>query len=263
MATPFFSIITVSFRAENTIEQTIKSALAQDFSDFEVIVKDGLSDDKTLENIPKDDKVKVFSQKDSGIYDAMNQGTELASGQYVIYMNCGDNFASNTVLSEFYAAIKESKPSMAYGNYIRDGILHKQPSMLTHFYMYRTPLCHQTIFFNRQDLVEMGIYDNKYRILGDYDAELKLLFKGKKIEYVNAVVCEYLGGGVSESKSGSEKKAIERQEIIKKHFPRKMRMKFKIKLAMSMPRLRNKIAGGTSPAWMRRMYQKAVNKINK
>ncbi len=263
MSTPFFSIVTVSFRAENTIEQTIKSALAQDFSDFEIIVKDGLSDDKTLENIPQDDKVKVFSKKDSSIYDAMNQGTELASGEYVIYMNCGDAFASNTVLSEVYAAIKDSKPSMVYGNYVRDGILHKQPSTLTHFYMYRTPLCHQTIFFKRQYLLETGIYDKKYRILGDYDAELRLLFAGKKIEYVDTVVCEYLGGGVSESKSGVEKKAIERKEILNKHFPKKMQSRFKIKLALSFPKLRAYLVGSKSPAWVKKLYQKAVNKVNK
>lgn len=263
MPMPFFSIITVAFRAENTIADTIKSALKQDFLDFEIIVKDGLSDDKTLERIPSDSKVKVYSQKDSGIYDAMNQGTELASGEYVIYMNCGDVFASNTVLSEVYAAIKDTKPAMAYGNYVRDGIAHKQPSILSAFYLYRTPLCHQTIFFRRYDLMDTGLYNTGYRVLGDYDAELRLFFVGKKSEYINIVICSYLGGGVSESKTGIEKKREERKEILNKYYSSKVQRKYAMRLALSLPHLRQWLAGSKSPQWVTKLYLRMVNVVNR
>jgi glycosyltransferase involved in cell wall biosynthesis len=263
MPLPFFSIITVSFNAEDTIAKTVTSALNQDFSNFEIIVKDGCSNDKTLENIPNDCRIKVHSIKDSGIYDAMNQATKLALGEYVIYMNCGDLFAENTVLSTIYNAIKESKPSMVYGNYLRDKIVHKQPGVLTKFYMYRTPLCHQTIFFNRNDLIQTGLYDVKYRILGDYDAELRLFFSGKEYQYADTVVCKYLGGGVSESKSGIDKKNKERKEILKKYFPRNLRVLYKIKWLMSFPKFRGYIVGGKSPLWLKNLYQKTVNRVNK
>lgn len=263
MKPPFFSIITISFRAEDTIAKTIQSALNQDFSDFEIIVKDGLSDDETLNRIPENSKIRVYSQKDLGIYDAMNQATALASGEYLIYMNCGDYFADPTVLSQAYQSLKDKSVSMAYGDYIREGIYHKQPTVLTPFYLYRTPLCHQSIFFKRPDLVDFGAYDTGYRILGDYDAEMKFMLSGKKIIHLDFAVCKYLGGGVSESTAGIEKKRVEREKIIARYYSSVDRKKYAVKLALSLPKFRQWLVSDQSPKWITKIYQRMVNLVNR
>lgn len=263
MKPPFFSIVTISFRAEDTITKTIQSALNQNFSDFEIIVKDGLSDDQTLNRIPENSKIRVYSQKDLGIYDAMNQATELAAGEYLIYMNCGDYFADPTVLLQAYQSLKDKSVSMAYGDYIRQGIYHKQPTVLTPFYLYRTPLCHQSIFFKRTDLVDFGTYDTGYKILGDYDAEFKFMQSGKKIIHLNFAVCKYLGGGVSESSVGIEKKRVEREKIIARYYSSSDRRKYAVKLALSFPKFRQWLVSDHSPKWITNIYQRLVNLINR
>ena len=85
-----FSVITVCFNAKDKLKNTLENILSEDFDDYEIIVKDGLSTDGSLDFIPKDEKIKVFSEKDSGIYDAMNKAVEKASGEYVIFMNCNN-----------------------------------------------------------------------------------------------------------------------------------------------------------------------------
>ena len=94
-----FSIITVCLNAGDDLILTIESALNQTYSDFEIIVKDGFSTDGSVEMIPKDDRIRLIQKKDNGIYDAMNQGIEVASGQYIIFMNAGDKFYNNKVLA--------------------------------------------------------------------------------------------------------------------------------------------------------------------
>ena len=83
---PFFSIIVVSFNAGQTISNTINSILSQTFHDYEIVVKDGLSKDDTLKCIPKSEKIRVYSQDDCGIYDAMNQAIDLSTGKYVCFL---------------------------------------------------------------------------------------------------------------------------------------------------------------------------------
>ena len=79
-----FSIITVSLNAETLIERTLSSILKQSFSDYEIIIKDGMSIDQTIQYIPDDTRIKVYVKPDNGIYDAMNQAIDKSSGDYLI-----------------------------------------------------------------------------------------------------------------------------------------------------------------------------------
>ena len=96
MNKPFFSIVVVSLNAETTIAKTINSVLKQTCEDYEIIVKDGLSKDNTIKNIPQSEKIKVYEKADKSIYDAMNQGIEYANGKFICFLNCGDYFADDT-----------------------------------------------------------------------------------------------------------------------------------------------------------------------
>lgn len=100
------SIITVCYNAENDIARTIESVLKQTFNDFEYIIVDGSSTDSTLNivNSYKSSIQQIISEPDKGIYDAMNKGIKMANGEWVIMMNAGDQFASNTVLDEIFSS---------------------------------------------------------------------------------------------------------------------------------------------------------------
>lgn len=264
MKRPFFSIIIVSFNAEETIKKTIDSALLQTFSDYEIIVKDADSNDNTVSMIPQNEKIKTHINKDNGIYFGMNEAVSLAIGKFLIFMNCGDVFSDNTVLEKVYEAIKDKEDNIiVYGNYCRNGVTFKQPSKITPFYLYRTPLCHQTMFFGSEVLFEFESYNTNYKILADYDLTLKAFKNNVPFVYTDVCVCSYLGGGASESAKGIKIKREERKEIINKYFSENEIKKFNIKLFFSLKKLRQKLISDSAPKWVRKTYRVLVNLVNK
>ncbi|MBQ7288438.1 MAG: glycosyltransferase [Clostridia bacterium] len=264
MMKPFFSIIVVSFNAEKLIEETIRSVLMQDFADFEIVVKDACSTDMTLDKIPKDDRIFTYVSKDSGIYFGMNEAISHAKGKYLLFLNCGDVLAAPDILSTIYetAKTKDEKITVIYGDYSRDGIRAKQPSVLSKFYLYRTPLCHQTVFFSNALFKQFGLYDTQYRILADYDFTLKTFLGNAEYIYCPTVVSNYLGGGVSESKQGIEIKTRERKKICHIYFSNNEQKKYSFLLKLSMRKFRQKIVV-SSPQLIRRLYRGLVNIINR
>ena len=219
MERPFFSIIVVSFNAAPYIRKTIESVLAQDFTDYEIVVKDAASTDGTLDEIPKDDRIRVYSEKDTGVYDGMNAAIEYATGKYLLFLNCGDYLPHEHVFSDVYkiAKDKDEGNTILYGDFTRRGVRFKPASRLTPFYLYRTPLCHQTEFFGC-GIFEKERYETRFVILGDYNLTLKTFFAGYKYVYVPTVVADYLGGGASESPKGIAMRRRERAEILSIHF---------------------------------------------
>ncbi len=265
MSTPFFSIAVVCLNAEDTIKQTIESILKQTCNDFEIVVKDGVSADNTLSNIPNDEKIHVYSEKDTGIYDAMNQIVQYSSGKYIIYMNCGDLFADENVLDRVKTHIVnlEHTPAIVYGDYMRKEIYCKQPSQMTEFYLFRTPLNHQSMFFERSVFTEVGIYDVSMRIYADYELTLKAYMAGKFFSHVDLLICKYMGDGVSESPKLKEIKTSEYNECISRHFSTEKQKKYNRYIKLSFYKLRQKLASDKCPKWLKRMYRKFVNRINK
>lgn len=264
MKKPFFSIIVVSFNAEGLIKKTIESVLSQDFADFEIVVKDAQSSDDTLAEIPQDERIRVYSEKDAGIYDGMNQGVAYASGKYLLFLNCGDYFASDDVLSRIHEVAKfcDESNTIVYGDYRRGGIRAKQPGKLTPFYLYRTPLCHQTVFFGSGIFKNVAVYDTQYKILADYDLTLKSYFADANFVYCPCIVSDYLGGGVSESEKGRVIKQEEYTVIRNIYFSKQQQKAFNLKLALSLKGFRQKLTGSKSPM-VRKLYRKLVNLVNR
>ena len=260
MAEPFFSIIVVSLNAGKLIDLTISSALCQTCSDYEIIVKDGVSKDDTLTYVPSNDHIKVFSEPDKSLYDAMNQAVSYSSGRYLIFMNCGDTFASPTVLEDIRKAVKDGDYGMIYGDYTNNGVLRKQPEKLTRFNMYRTILCHQSVFFNGEILRNQKKYDIKYKILADYDLEQDIAKTTKSI-HVDTAVCNYLGGGLSETREGLKQKNKDRRDIIASHYSVPQRMSYFVLWHLTFPLIRRKLSGSKNEK-VRERYQSLVNRIN-
>lgn len=198
-----FSIIVACLNAEKTIETTLNSILKQTCTDYEIIIKDGQSQDHTLDKIPENDRIKVYSQEDKSVYDAMNQALDFVSGRFVIFMNCGDTFYSPYVLEKFEMVIQEQAlegNEILYGNYAKNGQEYAQCPHIDRKYMIQSGLCHQTVFFGREIFAQIGKFDDDMLICADYEIMVRAFLTGSSYIYVNEVVCHYLGGGLSEVK---------------------------------------------------------------
>ena len=220
MTTPYFSIITVCLNAQDNIEKTISSVLSQTFVNYEIIIKDGLSIDDTVKLIPQNDKIRLVEQKDSGIYDAMNQAISHVKGEYILFLNCGDLLSDNFVLENIYkiAISLNNSNNIIYGDYSRNNVLYKPANLITPFYLFRTSLCHQTMFINTNLFKTNGIHNLSYKILADYDFTLKSYFNHTEFIYSSLLICDYLGNGFSESLSTVRLRQFEYKTITKNYY---------------------------------------------
>ena len=260
--TVVFSIIIVSLNAQNTIMKTIDSVLIQEFRDFEIVVKDGCSTDNTLAYIPYSNKIKLVKQIDDGIYDAMNQAVKYASGRYLLFLNCGDVFASKKVLQNVYNLSVLNKDYVIYGDYIRNEVLFRQPRKLSKKYLYRTPLCHQTMFFPRSFFNAVGLFDIDLQICADYDLTLKAFVKGCDYRHVDIIICDYLGGGVSEILKNNERKNNEINKIRREYFSRKDLLIYSLYMSLSLFYIRKILISDSSPKIIRNIYRFIINTVN-
>ena len=179
---PFFSIITVVLNKEKTIEKTIKSVLGQSFKNFEYIVIDGDSNDKTLSIIKKYKKKikKIVSEKDKGIYDAMNKGMKLSTGQYICIVNCGDILTKNSLKLINKYIKKNPSIDFIFGSVKKFwGIVHGYRPNKIH-YSWGFYSSHSTGFFLKNvSAKKVGLYNIKYKYHADYDYFYRLIVKNK------------------------------------------------------------------------------------
>ena len=104
-----FSIVVVCLNPGEKLTETVNSILSQQYGNYEIIIKDGGSADGSLEKLPADSRIRLLTCKDSGIYDAMNQALPMITGQYVLFLNCGDLFYNDTVLFDMAKVIENKK----------------------------------------------------------------------------------------------------------------------------------------------------------
>lgn len=200
---PKFSIITVTYNAEDILEATLQSIINQSCNNIELIVVDGKSKDKTVDIIKKYEKhiTKWVSESDEGIFDAMNKGIAMATGTWVNFMNAGDQFYSRDVLKNIDFQFHEKEGiGVLYGNTCRNSMRITYPSPLENVKTGGIPACHQSMFFNR-DLLKDDLYiDKKYNSLtryGDVELFAKLFHHGYKFKYVDIIVSNCMLAGSS------------------------------------------------------------------
>lgn len=201
------SVITVVFNGEKTIRQTVESVLAQDYKDVEYIVVDGNSTDNTAKIVKSfgDRITKFVSEKDQGIYDAMNKGIQFATGEVVGLLNADDLFASPDVLSHVAAAFQRSQADAVYGDLqYFDG----ETERVTRHWRagaYRPGLFlwgwmppHPTFFIRRSWYQKQGSFRLDMGTAADYELMLRMVHKhGAKLAYVQKVLVRMRVGGVS------------------------------------------------------------------
>ena len=167
-----FSIVTVVYNGEQYLEETILSVINQNYKNIEYIIIDGGSSDGTVDIIKKyEDRITYWvSEKDNGIYDAMNKGISVATGSFINFMNAGDNFYSNDVLTNIANKIELHDNDIIYGNVVyerQDGTLFiddKSRKKQANIY----EINHQSCFYNLDLHEKYGVYSMKYPISADF-----------------------------------------------------------------------------------------------
>lgn len=224
------SIITINRNNAFGLEKTMQSVASQTFKEFEYIVIDGASTDDSVDVIrkyePKFACLKWISEPDSGIYNAMNKGLGIATGNYIQILNSGDSLASDDIIEKMLASLEKLEyPSVLYGNMIKcfpDGrrIVDKgfAGQEITMLGMFKGTLNHNPVYI-RHDLFEKyGYYDENLKIVSDWKWYMQAIILGdEKPQYVDLDVTLFDMTGVSETNKELDKE--ERNAVLEQMFP--------------------------------------------
>ncbi|WP_287936972.1 glycosyltransferase family 2 protein [Duncaniella freteri] len=220
------SIITVCYNAENTISKTIESVISQDYNHIEYIIIDGSSKDQTLciINSYAGKISKVISEPDNGIYDAMNKGIEMATGDFIYFLGSGDYLIPN-VIPAVIPQLSDTQ-SIYYGDVIFSPINKIYDGKFTKYKLAIRNICHQSMFFPTQFLKEHP-YDLKYKAYSDWVSNIFFISKGFRFVYLNIIIAKYEIGGFSESGDNVFRKT--QGQLIRKHLGCKAYLYYKFR----------------------------------
>ena len=189
---PKVTVITVCYNAASLIEETILSVLSQDYQNLEYLIIDGASTDGTVDIIRKyAGRLKFVSEPDRGIYDAMNKGLKMATGEWVNFMNAGDTFADNQVISDIFKYEIMSSVHIIGGHVEKIYPDHKerQYAESPQITPYTLPYCHQATFMR----VGNWQFDTEFKIAADYKVMYDSFWRygGKSMLSVDRVIANY------------------------------------------------------------------------
>ena len=219
------SVITVCFNSEKVIEEAILSVLKQKQDNLEYIVVDGKSSDGTMKILEKyKDKISILvSEKDKGIFDAMNKGVKLATGDLIYFLNSDDRFYDEDVICDIVKVAQENKDiDYLYGGVVCKNIFGGK-SMNTFLkeisefsFKCGQHIKHQSIFVKRDLFDKFGLFDISYEVSAAYEWESRLIKNHCKGLFVNRLIAYYDQTGFSSR--GVWAQYIEKTKIINKHF---------------------------------------------
>lgn len=214
------SIVIATYNAENYIKKALSSVLAQKYLNWECLIVDGASKDKTISIIEefekRDSRIRHISEKDKGIYDAFNKGWKNAVGEWVYYLGSDDALTYEGIYEQMKVVDEaSSKIGVINGGVIRVNTDNKQKVCLSKGYFGS----HQGMIMRRTALEELGGFDTKYKILGDYDLFVRM--KKSKYEVINTenILAYYNAGGTSEKIKYAKVVFAEKYSILKTEFP--------------------------------------------
>jgi len=209
-----FSIITVCYNASATIRETIASVLNQTYRELEYIVVDGKSTDGTVEILQSitDPRMHFVSGKDSGIYNAMNKGLKMASGDYLIFLGADDTLFDGNVL-ERVAAKATGGEDVLYGDVMLKERQRLYNGPFTRWTWGHRNISHQCIFYPRT-VYSQYQYDERYRGVADWGYNLRLLIDGIRFTYIGETICTFNDeGGVSSVSKDYDFLQVRRQMV--------------------------------------------------
>ena len=203
MFKPKITIITVMFNVEDSVEETILSILNQKYENIEYIVVDGESTDRTMNIVNRySEKIThIVSEKDTGIYNAMNKGVQLATGDYLYFLNSGDTFVNGNIIGDIVKEL-DSNIDFLYGkvkflskdgrvNYIKGKKISKWGLRIGRKVGQQTMLVRRVVFN------KVGGLNEKYKIAADFDLLCKILDNDYLVKRIDTVICNYDNSGIS------------------------------------------------------------------
>ena len=237
MNAPFFSIIVPCLNSSNSIHQAVTSIIQQTFIDFEILIIDGNSSDETI-NILKsfqDRRIRVFSESDGGIYDAMNKGLNLAHGEWLYFLGSDDYLLDKFVFEDIQKLLNGYRGNVLYGNvkvagktsWANDGDIYD--GEFDFYKFYKKNICHQSIFYNRKFIKKYKIVFNlQYPISADWDFNFQC-WQFTKFKYISRTIAVFHAGGISTRSDIVEPFHSERR----KYLPLLIRLNERLKLFLS------------------------------
>ena len=202
---PKISIITITFNSENTVEETIKSVIAQEYPNLEYIIIDGASTDGTLEvvNRYRDKIAKIVSEPDKGISDAFNKGIKHATGEIVGIINSDDILlpgALQAVADAYEEGIGVYRGNIFIWDSKSDTRIKAVPSMKFPLHTYKKRIvCHQGTFVAKSVYEKYGAFKTHFRFMMDVDLLIRLYEAGVKFKYIPTELAMFRLGGVTSS----------------------------------------------------------------
>ena len=199
------SIITVCYNSKSTIRQTFDSVLHQTYQNIEYIVVDGGSTDGTLDLIKEYDslfagRMKWISEPDQGIYDAMNKGIRMASGQLIGMIN-SDDFYETDAVEQMIETMSEQPYQILYGaiRMLHNGV-EKSIGINSHLFLHERMIGHPACFITKQLYEDLGVYDTQFVSAADYDFMLRMIQDNRVVfTPVYKVIANFSIGGMSAS----------------------------------------------------------------
>ena len=199
------SIVTVCFNSEKTIEKTIESVLNQTYKKIEYLIIDGSSTDSTMEIVKKyeplfEGRMKWISEPDKGIYDAMNKGIRMASGELIGIIN-SDDFYEPTAVENMISAMSDKPYQILYGaiRTLKDGV-ERDISISSHLFLREGMIGHPACFVTKRLYNELGVYDTEFVSAADYDFMLRMA-ENPKVHFqpVYKIIANFATGGMCAS----------------------------------------------------------------
>lgn len=221
------SIITITYNSASSLQRALDSVQSQTYKDIEHVIIDGASTDgtrKLIEAYAKQHKnVKWVSEKDNGIYDAINKGIRLATGDVIGFLHSDDMFYSVDSIGQIAAAFEQNQADVVYGDlqYMRGNKVVRRwksnafnPRALKYGWM--PP--HPTVYVRREVYQQVGEYDSWFRISADYDMILRIFTAGYNTHYIPEVlVCMETGGASNKNTKARLSKTMEDYIVLKKN----------------------------------------------
>jgi glycosyltransferase involved in cell wall biosynthesis len=205
---PKLSIIIPTFKSAGTIQRCLDSIRVQIFTDYEIVVQDGGSSDRTTELIEQfrrenpGIKLELEQGRDKGVYDAMNKAMRRASGEWLFFLGSDDEFYNENVLDKVLCIPEAADCDVLYGNaqivgiagWAEDGAIYDGPFDLSK--LLTKNICHQALFYRAAFAREIGDYNQEYVVCADWDFNMRCWAKGQ-FKYVDVLVAKFHGGGNS------------------------------------------------------------------
>ncbi len=220
------SIITINRNNENGLRKTITSVLNQSWSDFEYIIVDGASTDNSVDVIKNDissvseglnSRIQFISEADTGVFNAMNKGIVMAKGDYLLFLNSGDFFVDNNVLSNVFCVMRETDILSCSCRVSKNGeqvFITTPPTNYTFGFFYNNSLAHQATFIKKDLFNKFGLYREDLKFMGDWEFFVRtIVIAGASTQNIDVILTDYNLEGIS-SVSNNQYSIIKEKQTV-------------------------------------------------